>query len=82
MSSGHRVYHTGFGDQPFEIKCNNKDAYSIADFLFLDFPGVKVATSIQEYDTVYPAAGTDATRVPLNPDYLQQITGGEKVGVT
>ncbi|GAB6194321.1 hypothetical protein JCM39068_40740 [Desulfocastanea catecholica] len=38
--------------------------------------------SLDEYDTVYPAAGTDATGVPLSPDYLQQITGGLKVEVT
>jgi prolyl-tRNA editing enzyme YbaK/EbsC (Cys-tRNA(Pro) deacylase) len=43
---------------------------------------ILIDVSLDEYDTVYPAAGTDATRVPLNPDYLQQITGGEKVGVT
>ncbi|MDJ0624337.1 MAG: YbaK/EbsC family protein [Desulfocapsaceae bacterium] len=38
--------------------------------------------SLDEYDTIYPAAGTDATGVPLSPDYLQQITGGIKVEVT
>ncbi len=38
--------------------------------------------SLDEYDIVYPAAGTDATGVPLSPDYLQQITGGVKVEVT
>ncbi|WP_163339560.1 YbaK/EbsC family protein [Desulfopila sp. IMCC35008] len=38
--------------------------------------------SLNEYDTIYPAAGTDATGVPLSPDYLQQITGGKKVEVT
>ena len=38
--------------------------------------------SLDEYDTVYPAAGTDATGVPLSPAYLQQITGGVKVTVT
>ena len=38
--------------------------------------------SLDEYDVVYPAAGTDATGVPLSPDYLQQITGGVKVEVT
>jgi prolyl-tRNA editing enzyme YbaK/EbsC (Cys-tRNA(Pro) deacylase) len=38
--------------------------------------------SLDQYDTVYPAAGTDATGVPLSPDYLQQITGGVKVEVT
>ena len=38
--------------------------------------------SLDQYDTIYPAAGTDATGVPLSPDYLQQITGGMKVEVT
>jgi prolyl-tRNA editing enzyme YbaK/EbsC (Cys-tRNA(Pro) deacylase) len=38
--------------------------------------------SLDGYDTVYPAAGTDATGVPLSPDYLLQITGGVKVEVT
>ncbi len=39
-------------------------------------------TSLDEYDVVYPAAGTDATGVPVSPDYLQQVTDGEKVEVT
>lgn len=39
-------------------------------------------TSLYEYETVYPAAGTDATGVPLSPDFLRQITGGETVEVT
>jgi prolyl-tRNA editing enzyme YbaK/EbsC (Cys-tRNA(Pro) deacylase) len=38
--------------------------------------------SLDEYDVVYPAAGTDATGVPVSPDYLQQVTGGAKVEVT
>lgn len=38
--------------------------------------------SLDEYDVVYPAAGTDATGVPVSPNYLQQVTGGEKVDVT
>ncbi|PID72562.1 MAG: aminoacyl-tRNA deacylase [Desulfobulbus propionicus] len=38
--------------------------------------------SLDAYETVYPAAGTDATGVPLSPEYLQQITGGQKVDVT
>ncbi len=39
-------------------------------------------SSLTEYETVYPAAGTDATGVPLSPDYLQQITGARWVTVT
>ena len=38
--------------------------------------------SLDEYDIVYPAAGTDATGVPISPDFLQQVTGGMKVDVT
>ena len=38
--------------------------------------------SLDEYDIVYPAAGTDATGVPVRPDYLQQITDSKKVEVT
>jgi hypothetical protein len=52
MNNGHRVYCTGFGVQPFDIGCNNADAYSIADYLFLDFPGATEAASTKEYDIV------------------------------
>ena len=38
--------------------------------------------SLDEYDIVYPAAGTDATGVPISPDYLQHITDSKKVEVT
>jgi prolyl-tRNA editing enzyme YbaK/EbsC (Cys-tRNA(Pro) deacylase) len=43
---------------------------------------ILIDASLDEYDTVYPAAGTDATGVPVRPDYLQQITDSEKVEVT
>jgi len=32
-----------------------------------------------QYDTVYPAAGTDATGVPTTLDQLARITGGRIV---
>lgn len=38
--------------------------------------------SLDEYDTVYPAAGTNSTGVPLSPEYLHKVTGGIKVEVT
>ena len=38
--------------------------------------------SLDEYSLVYPAAGTDATGVPLSPQRLAEVTGGEKVLVT
>lgn len=39
-------------------------------------------TSLQAYPTVYPAAGTDATGVPLPPARLAEVTGGLWVQVT
>ena len=35
--------------------------------------------SLGDYETVYPAAGTDATGVPTNLEQLARITGGELV---
>jgi len=35
-----------------------------------------------KYETVYPAAGTDATGVPTNLAQLERITGGEIVDFT
>ena len=52
----------------------------VGPFGLADSPvAILLDVSLDEYDTVYPAAGTDATGVPLSPDYLQQITGGMKV---
>jgi prolyl-tRNA editing enzyme YbaK/EbsC (Cys-tRNA(Pro) deacylase) len=39
-------------------------------------------SSLDVYDIVYPAAGTDATGVPVSPARLLAITGGTKVSVT
>jgi len=38
--------------------------------------------SLEEYSLVYPAAGTDATGVPLTPQRLAEVTCGERVSVT
>jgi prolyl-tRNA editing enzyme YbaK/EbsC (Cys-tRNA(Pro) deacylase) len=38
--------------------------------------------SLDAYRIVYPAAGTDATGVPLSPERLMEITGGIRVRVT
>ncbi len=55
----------------------------VCPFGLADRPvAILLDVSLDEYETVYPAAGTDATGVPLSPDYLQQITGGMKVQVT
>lgn len=52
MKINHQTYHTGLGDQAFAIECNNKDAYDIAEFLFLDFPGAISATTTKQYDII------------------------------
>lgn len=38
-------------------------------------------SSLFQFDIIYPAAGTDATGVPLSPEMLKKITGGRKVEV-
>lgn len=38
--------------------------------------------SLEEYATIYPAAGTDATGVPMSPARLTEVTGGARVQVT
>jgi len=38
--------------------------------------------SLEEYATIYPAAGTDATGVPMSPARLTEVTGGVRVQVT
>ena len=38
--------------------------------------------SLKKYDRVYPAAGTDATGVPITCDKLEEITGARWVDVT
>ncbi len=43
---------------------------------------ILIDSSLDRYDTVYPAAGTDATGVPLSPGHLLEITRGKTVKVT
>lgn len=38
--------------------------------------------SLDDYPTIYPAAGTDATGVPISPARLAEVTGGARVQVT
>lgn len=38
--------------------------------------------SLKEFDRVYPAAGTDATGVPVSWEKLEEITGGRWVDVS
>jgi prolyl-tRNA editing enzyme YbaK/EbsC (Cys-tRNA(Pro) deacylase) len=42
---------------------------------------VWVDRSLDRYDTVYPAAGTDASGVPMTPEQLIQVTGSERCDV-
>jgi len=37
--------------------------------------------SLEQYDTVYPAAGTDSTGVPVTFPQLEKITGGTRCSV-
>lgn len=46
------LYRTGFGEHSFEIECNNEDAYSVAEFLFQDFPGTTSVTPVRKYDII------------------------------
>jgi prolyl-tRNA editing enzyme YbaK/EbsC (Cys-tRNA(Pro) deacylase) len=50
----------------------------------LDGSGIEILLdgSLDAYEIVYPAAGTDATGVPVQPAHLLAITGGTKVQVT
>lgn len=41
-----------------------------------DIP-IYVDAALSAYETIYPAAGTDASGVPVTFDYLVEITGGE-----
>jgi len=43
---------------------------------------ILIDDSLFQYEIVYPAAGTDATGVPLSPDFLAEITRGTRVKVT
>jgi prolyl-tRNA editing enzyme YbaK/EbsC (Cys-tRNA(Pro) deacylase) len=38
--------------------------------------------SLSAYNIIYPAAGTDATGVPVSPEKLLEVTGGTQVDVT
>lgn len=52
IHDNHRVYRAEFGDQAFEINCNNDEAYSVAEFLFLDFFGTKTAKVTKQYNII------------------------------
>lgn len=43
---------------------------------------ILIDLSLDAYATIYPAAGTDATGVPLSPARLVEVTGGTRVQVT
>lgn len=43
---------------------------------------ILIDVSLDEYETIYPAAGTDATGVPMSPARLVEVTGGARVQVT
>lgn len=43
---------------------------------------ILIDSSLFQYETVYPAAGTDGTGVPVGPLILENITAGIRVTVT
>ncbi len=42
---------------------------------------IYIDTSLKQWDTIYPAAGTDASGVPVAFDRLLEITGAQEVDV-
>ncbi len=42
---------------------------------------VYIDTGLKQYDTIYPAAGNDATGVPVSYEVLQKITGAVECAV-
>ena len=52
MSEPFRTLKTGFNQLALEITCNNSCAFSLAKFLFGDFPGVTKTLKLQRYDIV------------------------------
>ena len=53
MSNQSQSLITGFGSQSFAIACNNHDAYRLAAFLFIDFPGAVAEQEPKRYDLIY-----------------------------
>jgi len=55
--SSHKIYHTGFGESSFKIRCNNDDAFALAEFLFVDFPGAPDDPLFtKKYDIIFSEA--------------------------
>lgn len=52
MNSGHKLYNFSFAWQAFEIDCNNDEAYSLAEFLFQDFPKTTETLSTHKYSII------------------------------
>lgn len=48
----------------------------------LEGVAVHLDESLAAYETVYPAAGTDSTGVPVSFERLLAVTGGSRVAVT
>ena len=52
MSEPYHILATGFDQLALEITCNNREAASLAEFLFGDFPGAADAVQVKQYDIV------------------------------
>ena len=57
MVNNHDIFRTGFGQQAFEIDCNNEDAYRLAEFLLADLPGAEEAEDTRCYDILSVGTG-------------------------
>jgi len=55
MANKHKIFRSGYGNQAFELDCNNDAAYDLASFLFSDLPGIKAGEQAERYDII--AAG-------------------------
>lgn len=75
MDSEQRIYRTGFGNKSFEITGNNKDALSIAEFLFKDFPGSEASQAVTRYTII--SSGT-APRLSLQIGDKQLYSGNSR----
>ena len=57
MNHEKMIFNTGFGDQPFEIDCPNRDVYNLVSFLFTDFEYSNSAHPIIKYTITFGEEG-------------------------
>lgn len=92
VSAGDRKIISGKLKKLVGVKCSMASAQETYDLTGYQPGGVcpfgvegielYLDKSLGDWDLVYPAAGTDASGVPLSLQHLQRITGAELVDVT